>query len=66
MDLQIFQWGSFSFVFFYAFSWSSREGVLLIFKRGGLKNDFARRGGSFIKSTPLLYFTRFPPLREII
>jgi hypothetical protein len=42
-------------------------GVLLLFQRGVLKNDFSRKGGgAFIKSTPLPYFTRFLPLREII
>jgi hypothetical protein len=35
--------------------------VLFIFQRGGLKHDFARKGGgSFIGSTPLLFFTRPP------
>jgi hypothetical protein len=41
-------------------------GVLLLFQRGGLKNDFERKGGILL-SDPPLYFTRPPPpLREII
>jgi hypothetical protein len=61
----------FSFVFlclcFLKDSGSSREGVgvLLLFQRGGLKNDFARKGGGLLSDPPTpLYFTRPPPLRE--
>jgi hypothetical protein len=42
-------------------------GFLLLLQRGGLKNDFSRRGGGvFYRIHPLLYFTRPPPLRERI
>jgi hypothetical protein len=54
MDLQIFQWVIF-LLFFYAFVFRrihgvQGRGVLLLFERGGLKNDFARKGGWILGS----------------
>jgi hypothetical protein len=66
MDLQIFQWGFF-FGFFYmpllceGFTEFKRGGVLLLFQRGGLKNDFARRGALLLNPPPSLLFP--PPPR---
>jgi hypothetical protein len=56
-------------LFFVKDSWSSRGGVLLLFQRGKLKNDFARKSRGVLLLDPppppsLLY--PFPPLREII